>query len=134
MQVIQPFEGIPVSVVGYLVKIKVEGAESTNCHFVNPEEVDWHIPLVEHFGDGEATAVVVETTPRIRKDHPKWTPANLSPWVNSDSPVRISGWTLLDPEHFAHIGKFRSTLWEVHPIIKIEVFKDGQWVNSDDLP
>jgi hypothetical protein len=121
-------------VVGYLVKIKVEGAESTNCHFVNPEEVDWHIPLVQHFGDGEATAVVVETTPRLRKDHPKWTAASLAPWVNSNSPVRISGWTLLDPEHFAHIGKFRSTLWEVHPITKIEVFQDGQWVNADDLP
>ena len=134
LQVIQPFEGIPVSVVGYLVKIKVEGAESTNCHFVNPEEVDWHIPLVQHFGDGEATAVVVETTPRLRKDHPKWTAASLAPWVNSNSPVRISGWTLLDPEHFAHIGKFRSTLWEVHPITKIEVFQDGQWVNADDLP
>ena len=48
------------------------------------------MPFAEHFGDAEATAVVVETTPRIRKEHPKWTTANLSPWVNLNSPIRIS--------------------------------------------
>jgi len=137
IQVIQPFEGVPVSLVGYLVKIKVEDSgsgESTNCHFVNPEEVDWHMPLAEHAGDLEATAVVVETTPRVRKDHPKWTPTNLSAWVSSNSPVRVSGWTLLDPEHGAQVGRYRSTLWEIHPITRIEVFKDGQWVDADSLP
>lgn len=134
---IKPYEGIPVTVVGYLTAIKVEdrgSGESTNCHFTNPEEVDWHMPLVEHAGDNEATSIVVETTPRVRQTHTKWTPANLASWVASDSPVRISGWTLLDPEHKAHLGKFRSTLWEVHPITKIEVFKDGQWVDLDSLP
>ncbi|MGI9102216.1 MAG: SH3 domain-containing protein [Terriglobales bacterium] len=137
LQKIMPYEGVPVSVVGYIVKIKVEdrgSGESTNCHFVNADEVDWHVPFVEHRGDTEDTAVVVETTPRVRQSHPKWTPSNLSPWVNSQAPVRVSGWTLLDPEHRAHLGKYRSTLWEIHPITKIEVFKDGQWVSLDDLP
>ena len=133
---IQPFEGVPVSVVGFLIKIKVEdggSGESTNCHFANADEVDWHVPFAEHPGDAEDTSVVVETTPRVRQSHPKWTPANLAPWVNSQAPVRISGWTLIDPEHRAHLGKFRSTLWEIHPIIKIEVFKNGQWVDADNL-
>ena len=134
---IQPYQGIAVSVVGFFTAIKVEdrgSGESTNCHFTNEEEVDWHMPLVEHQGDSEATSTVVETTPRVRARHPKWTPTNLSPWVNSPSPVRISGWTMLDPEHTAHIGKYRSTLWEIHPITKIEVFRDGQWVDADSLP
>jgi hypothetical protein len=134
---IEPYEGIAVSVVGYLTAIKVEdrgSGESTNCHFLNPEDVDWHLPLVERHGDGEATAIVVETTPRVRQQHAKWTPTRLAPWVNSAAPVRISGWTLLDPEHRAHLGKYRSTLWEVHPIMKIEVFKDGEWIDADDLP
>lgn len=136
MAQIQPYEGVPVTVVGYIVKIKVEdggAGESTNCHFANPEEVDWHVPFAEHPGDGEATSVVIETTPRIRKSHPNWTAANLAPWVGSQAPVRVSGWTLLDPEHRAHLGKFRSTLWEVHPVMKIEVFKNGQWVDADTL-
>jgi len=134
---IKPYEGVPVSVTGYLLAIKVEdrgSGESTNCHFVNPEEVDWHMPFAEHPGDGEDTAIVVETTPRLRKLHPKWTTANLAPWVNSQAQVRVSGWTLLDPEHRAHLGKYRSTLWEVHPVTKIEVFKNGQWVDVDNLP
>jgi hypothetical protein len=134
---IQPYEGAPVAVTGYLIKIKIEdngSGESTNCHFVNADEVDWHVPFVQHPGDGEETSVVVETTPRIRKNHPKWTPANLAPWINSQAPVRVSGWTLLDPEHRPHLGKYRSTLWEIHPVTKIEVFRNGQWVDLDDLP
>ncbi len=133
---IQPFNGVPVSVIGYIIKIKVESGgsgESTNCHFSNPEEVDWHVPLGENAGDSEASSIIVETTPRVRKSHPNWTPAKLAPWVGSQNPVRISGWTLLDPEHRAHLGKFRSTLWEVHSIIKIEVFENGEWVDADSL-
>ncbi len=134
---IQPYEGVPVSVVGYLTAIKVEdkgSGESTNCHFTNATEVDWHMPLVEQAGQAEATAIVVETTPRVRQSHPRWTPTALAAWVNAYVPVRISGWTLLDPEHRAHLGRYRSTLWEVHPITQIEVFKDGQWVDVDQLP
>jgi hypothetical protein len=134
---IEPYQGVAVSVVGYLAAIKPQdhgSGESTNCHFINPEEVDWHIPLVEKSGDPESTSIVVETTPRVRETHPKWTPQILAPWVLSAQPVRISGWTMLDPEHEAHIGRFRSTLWEIHPITKIEVFKDGQWVDVDHLP
>jgi hypothetical protein len=46
---------------------------------------------------------------------------------DSPDPVRISGWLLLDPVHKGHLGVYRSTLWEIHPITKIEVFKNGQW-------
>ncbi len=134
---IEPYQGVAVSVVGYMTAIKVQdhgSGESTNCHFTNADEVDWHIPLVGKAGDPEARSVVVETTPRVRKLHPKWTPARLAPWVSSDAPVRISGWTMMDPEHRAHLNRYRSTLWEIHPITRIEVLKDGQWVDLDSLP
>jgi hypothetical protein len=133
---LRPYEGVPVTVVGYIAKIKVQSGgkgEATNCHFTNRDEVDWHIPFVQNAGDDESTSIVIETTPRVRAVHPKWTPKELAPWVQSDSPVRISGWTLFDPEHRAHLGVYRATLWEIHPIMKIEVFQDGQWVNADEL-
>jgi hypothetical protein len=130
---IAPYEGIPVRTIGYIVKIKVEGSESTNCHFTKPDEVDWHMPLVEAAGNGENTSIVVETTPRLRQLHPNWTTQGLQPWVESDLPVRISGYLLLDPEHRSHLGKYRSTLWEIHPITMIEVFKSGNWVNLDEV-
>ena len=127
----------PGSVVGYPVAIKPQdhgGGESTNCHFINPEEVDWHRALVERPGDVESTAIVVETTPRVRQSHVKWTTHALAPWLNSTAPVRISGWTMLDPEHRNHLGRFRSTLWEIHPITQMEAFQDGRWIDVGALP
>jgi len=57
--------------------------------------------------------------------------------------VRISGWLMFDPDHPSMIldptnpnisGKFRVTLWEVHPITKIEVWQNGAWVDLESLP
>jgi Bacterial SH3 domain len=139
---IAPFEGVAVTVEGFLVKVKVEtssvnakhGGESTNCHFHLAPDVDWHMPLTAHANEGEAVAIIVETTPRIRAEHPKWTVQNLSPWIGTGQEVRVSGWLLLDPEHQDMIDSgLRSTLWEVHPVTKIEVLKAGQWVDLDNL-
>jgi len=33
------------------------------------------------------------------------------PWVDAAKPVRITGWTFLDPEHRNHLNKYRVTLW-----------------------
>jgi hypothetical protein len=128
---------VALRVVGYLVALKPQTSgkgESTNCHWIHSQEVDWHIALVAQAGEGENTAIVVETTPRVRQAHPKWTPEALHPWVDADQPVRISGWLMFDPDHPNHLGKYRSTLWEIHPITKIEVFKEGVWVDLDAGP
>jgi uncharacterized protein YgiM (DUF1202 family) len=147
------FQGAPISVEAYLYKIKVEsysprpgkrGGESTNCHFHLAEDVDWHMPLTLADGDGEETSVIVETTPRVRKDHPKWKTTALKPWTahigRNPNPhynhqkIRISGWLMLDPEHQDMINSgLRNTLWEIHPITKIEVQQpDGSWSDLDD--
>jgi hypothetical protein len=60
--------------------------------------------------------------------------ALLAPLVDSQTEVRISGWLMYDSEHVNVIGTQRATVWEVHPITKIEVQKDGQWVDLDDQP
>lgn len=131
---IAPFEGVPLAVTGYLVALKPQtsgSGESTNCNMTGATETDWHIALVKAAGDGEATSVVVETTPRVRKKHPQWTIAHVGPLVDTDTLVRISGWLMLDPEHRNHLRKYRSTLWEIHPITRIEVLRGGQWINLD---
>jgi hypothetical protein len=127
---IEPFEGVPVSIVGYLVAVKKQfggGGESTNCHYSKQAFVDTHMALVEKPGNGEEKAIVVEPTPRFYKKHPTWLFTKLSELDHSPDAVRISGWTLMDPVHKGHLDKFRVTLWEIHPITKIEVFKNGQW-------
>ncbi len=128
------FEGTAVTVEGYLVAIKVQAGEGTNCGLTGAANVDWHMALVKEFGDGEKESIVIETTPRIRRNHAKWTKTRLNPWVDSHDPVRISGWLFLDPFHTNHLGRYRKTLWEVHPITTIEVYQQGEWKSLDALP
>jgi hypothetical protein len=133
---ITPFEGTALRTTGYLVAYKPQNGgsgEGTNCHFSAASDTDTHMALVEDVGDAEKSSVVIEFTPRFLKLHPNWKRAALAPWLNSDNPVRISGWLLLDPDHRNHLNKFRSTLWEIHPITKIEVWKDNQWVDLDTM-
>jgi hypothetical protein len=61
--------------------------------------------------------------------------------TNGDS-VRISGWLMFDPLHYDQMWQYdsaadttgtkaRITLWEIHPITRIEVFKNGTWRSLD---
>jgi len=131
------FIGAPVRVVGFLshqIKVENQGTgESTNCHLLNADEVDWHIYLTNSPAQQIRQALIVETTPRTRPAH-KWTTDLLAPIVDSSSQVRISGWLMYDSEHVAAIGTQRATVWEVHPITKIEVQSNGQWVDLDSNP
>jgi hypothetical protein len=79
------------------------------------------------------TGFVVETTPRVRAHGHPWTPDMLAGAVTARDSVRVSGWLMYDPEHFAQTTNYdpaqpsnglhvRATLWEIHPITKIEVF------------
>ena len=134
---IKPFEGVAISVVGYLAGIRVEtsgNGESTNCHFTQASDVDWHMYFVGSTDQGKSSAVIAETTPRVRRLHPNWTTEKLAPWTNTGQQVRLGGWLMLDPEHPDAIGKARGTIWEIHPVMKIEVLQNNQWVDLDSVP
>jgi len=136
LAVIAPFEGEPITIEGYMFAVRLEtsgSGEATNCHQHHEANTDVHIALTENFGDLEPSAVVVETTPRIRTDHPNWAAAKLQNCCRGKNVlVRISGWTMVDPFHIADVGKRRQTLWEIHPITKIEIFTNGAWRDVDD--
>jgi hypothetical protein len=53
--------------------------------------------------------------------------------VNTNTQVRITGWLLYDWEHLGVVGQERATVWEVHPITKIEVQQNGTWVDVETL-
>jgi Bacterial SH3 domain len=128
------FVGAPVRVIGFLshrIKVENDGSgESTNCHLLGASEVDWHIYLTNSSAQPISKAIIIETTPRTRPQH-SWTTDMLGPLVDSQTQVRISGWLMYDSEHVNVIGTQRATVWEVHPITRIEVQKNGQWVNLD---
>lgn len=131
---ISDLQGAPVAVVGFFShKINVEtsgGGESTNCHLTGKDEVDWHIYLTKSSAQAISQAIIVETTPRTRPSH-KWTTNMLKPVVDSNTQVRVSGWLIYDWEHVSVIGTQRATVWEVHPITRIQVQRNGQWVDLD---
>lgn len=129
---IAKYEGIPVVVEGYLAAATESGPESTNCHGIANDMVDWHVSLVKNPGEDRSKAIVTETTPRVRPNH-KWSLDLLRSIVEKQERVRISGWLFFDPEHPDHLGKYRATLWEIHPIMQIEVYQNGRWVPLDDL-
>jgi len=128
------YEGIPVVVEGFLYNTRSQGPESPNCHGADAEHSDWHIWMVKNAGDDRTASIVVETTPRVRAQHPGWTVQKMNEAENDGLAVRISGWLMLDPEHPDQVGKTRGTIWEIHPVMKIELNDGGQWVLLDDIP
>jgi uncharacterized protein YgiM (DUF1202 family) len=125
------YEGAPVTVEGYLSsQVKQETSapgESTNCNLLQPDEVDWHIYLTAVPNQPIKNAVIIETTPRTRPLH-HWQKSVLDNLVNKSTKVRISGWLMYDFQHAGEIGVHRASVWEVHPITKIEVANgSGGW-------
>lgn len=125
------WEGIPVQIEGYLAGAKVEGPETPNCHGADSKYRDWHIWLSSTPGKDRRRAIVVETTPRVRASHPAWRIGTLQALARRGDRVRISGWLMLDPEHPDQVGKTRGTIWEIHPIMRIETRRGGRWVSLD---
>jgi hypothetical protein len=125
-------QGAPVEVEGYLShKMNVEGAESTNCGLTNPDDVDWHMYLTNQPTQGIADAIIVETTPRTRPLH-SWDQKTLRSLVDSHTKVRVSGWLMYDWQHLDMVGKQRATVWEIHPITRIETEDSrGNWKNIE---
>ncbi|HEV8150105.1 MAG TPA: SH3 domain-containing protein [Gemmatimonadales bacterium] len=149
------FEGLPVSVVGFLSGVKEElpgklhgvqqPGETTNCGAFAATQVDWHLYLTRAPQQPHYLAIVVESTPRVRPLHPGWSLAKAKAVSEAGDTVRISGWLMFDPEHWDQMyrydpanpatgSKYRVTLWEIHPVTRIEVRRPGGWIPLDSLP
>jgi hypothetical protein len=131
--VVDRYQGLPVAIEGYLAGAKQEGTESPNCHGDDAKYRDFHIWLTQNPNEDRSRSIVVEVTPRVRANHPNWRTDVLGQIVKKDQRVRISGWLLLDPEHPDQVGKTRATIWEIHPVMQIEVQQQGQWIPLDKL-
>lgn len=124
---VDAYEGVAVRATGYLIDYKHQSTESTNCHAVDYR--DYHVWLAQNPTDDKSRAMVVEITPRVQDQRPGWDSSTLADLKGKR--VRISGWLLLDQEHPEQLGKTRATLWEIHPIIHIEVSQGGGWRSVD---
>jgi hypothetical protein len=141
--------GLPLAVEGYLLAVRPENkapGESCNCHATDLADVDFHMWLYDREPPARlgpnpkerGQSLVLEVTPRVRANHPSWTPEHLKRIISARVPVRVSGWSFFDPQHGPEVrgsqshAPTRATLWEVHPILEIEVQRGGQWIKLDD--
>ena len=112
-----------VYVDGYILEVQDGGSESCNCH--SKDFKDTHIYLVQTANETDkGNAIIVEATPRFREL--LGTTAQLKKYVGKH--VRIYGYLFRDDEHKANStvdegngNHWRHTVWEVHPITKIEI-------------
>jgi hypothetical protein len=129
------YEARPVSVDGFIVAIHAERKEVTNCEIADTAWVDWHFWIVATEAEAndpdvarrKIHAVVGEITPRVRAAHgADLDRSRIMKWARDGVRVRVSGWTMLDPDHpdDAEPDKngrpaSRGTIWELHPVMKI---------------
>ena len=119
------YEAAPIEVTGYLVGIKQESKEQTNCEILDPTWYDWHAWLVateaEAHNNDKTHAIVIEITPRVRAaESGEFDRTQIMNWSKNGTEVKVDGWLLLDPDHPNDVGASRGTIWEVHPVMKIE--------------
>ena len=129
---IAQYAGIPISVEGYFGSVKEDAPNAANCDRDNSTNKDWSIFLTRNARDDLSQSVIVSVTPRVRASHNKWTLDLLrSTVINDHLLMRVSGWLFFNPEHPGGVGITRATLWEIHPVIQIEVFTNGKWITLD---
>ncbi len=119
-------EGRAVEVEGYILMVRHEGPETPNCH--DPSARDYHVWLGASPTDSRASAVIVELAPRVVARNPGWG-SETDILRLTGKHVRIGGWTMLDQEHPEQLQQTRGTLWEIHPVTRIDVEQNGQFVD-----
>jgi hypothetical protein len=136
VQQVKTLETKAVTLEGYLVGAKKENTgngESCNCH--EPKTLfDYHLYVADEPSVGIDEAVVVEMTPRWRDVYSTWGTADNNyegfGVIKShvDERVRVTGWLLFDEEHLNQVGKYRATVWEIHPITTFQYQENnGSW-------
>ncbi len=130
---IQQYEGTPISVEGYIVGLREGLPDPANCNWTSSGYLDWHLSFTKNPRDDRSQSVMAEVTPRIRMRH-RWTIDSIHSLIMDEHvPVRLSGWLYFDPEHPGDLGVTRVTLWEINPVMQVEVLYKNRWVPLDTL-
>ncbi len=123
--------GLPLSVEGYIMNIRTAPPDPANCSLDKPDDLVWRMNMGDTPRPLRTQTMVLESTPQSRVGH-TWTVDLIqSLIVDQRLQVRVSGWLYFDPEHPQEIGRLRGTLWEIRPVMQIEVFQDGRWYPLD---
>lgn len=125
------------TITGWVVKVEQGGhPETANCGSMSKFYTDTHITVGLTPDAGDKDTLVVEVTPRWRKDMMAkgmdWRTETLRqtlPGNLTGKQVKFTGWLMFDSDHIGESVNiaprnpkdWRKTIWEVHPITSIEV-------------
>lgn len=128
-QAIDKYEGQAIEVEGYVLNIRHEGPESPNCHDQSARDYhSWIGAAPSSDPSARADSFIAELTPRVVALNPNWGSSTDILRLRGQH-VRIAGWLMMDQEHPEQLRHTRGTLWEIHPITRIEVEQNGQWID-----
>jgi hypothetical protein len=118
---------------GFVIRVSPGGkGETCNCGATTPVDMDTHIQLGLSANAEETDQVIVEVTPRLRKQMKDrgedWSSAALKAKLEGKW-VEFTGWLLFDIAHIKEAENthpngprnWRATCWEVHPVTSFRV-------------
>jgi hypothetical protein len=121
------------TIVGWVVNVQQGGhPETANCGSMSLFYTDSHITVGLSPNATEKETLVVEVTPRWRKDMAAkgldWRTETLQQTLIGKQ-VKITGWLMFDLDHIGQSVNiapnnpkdWRKTIWEIHPITAMEV-------------
>lgn len=128
-------QGMAAKITGLVVAVKVGGNETCNCKATAAIDRDTHIELALSPDAEKTQRVIVEITPRLRKQMADqgvdWSTQKLK---DPESGIRgkwvqVTGWLMFDQMHVHEAENtnpggehnWRATAWELHPVTGIEV-------------
>lgn len=124
---ISQYMGTPVVVEGYIAALREGVADAANCNRSDPRNHFWRLSITKNPRDKRGQSVIAISTPQTRVGH-TWTADFIRDFlVEGRVLVRLSGWLYFNPDSPQEIGRTRATLWEITPLMQIEVFQDGRW-------
>jgi hypothetical protein len=121
-------------VTGFVIDVKSGGKETCNCEATAAADVDTHIELALSQNAPGTERVIVEVTPRLRKQvkdsGEDWNTQALRTRIKGKW-VEVTGWLMFDVIHIDEAentnpggdGNWRATCWEVHPVTGIKILE-----------
>jgi hypothetical protein len=128
---------------GYLVRVEQLADGKTYAHLLRRGDIHLEIAAAPDFHPAGSSAqrVICEVTVPFQWRRERWNLEGLAPlagWVTDalighsypggtpgGARVRISGDLLDDFVHCAAVGESRATVWEIHPITRLEVWNEA---------